>query len=155
MLGNVVPENVGEDSSRRFVLRAVVASLLAGMCFVVDLGPVGAVVGAGRVSVLHVASADKDLPVRDVWVYRPAVPDSRSLPVVDFFAVELSFDAVDDEALRSCLDNLPTSFALPKPTVDLLRVAGEIAAAAATGQFEFDVWIAERCNVAVAPFVDL
>jgi NTE family protein len=52
----------------------------------------------------------------------PAAATDDQLPVVDFFAVELSFDAVDDEALRSCLDNLPTSFALPKPTVDLLRV---------------------------------
>jgi len=51
----------------------------------------------------------------------PAAGTDDQLPVVDFFAVELSFDAVDDEALRSCLDNLPTSFALPKPTVDLLR----------------------------------
>lgn len=42
--------------------------------------------------------------------------------VVDFFAVELSFDAVDDDALRGCLDNLPTSFALPEKTVGLLRV---------------------------------
>jgi hypothetical protein len=44
------------------------------------------------------------------------------LRVVDFFAVELSFDAVDDNALRGCLDNLPTSFALPEKTVGLLRV---------------------------------
>lgn len=51
----------------------------------------------------------------------PAARTDDQLPVVDFFAVELSFDAVDDEALRSCLENLPTSFALPKPTVDLLR----------------------------------
>jgi predicted acylesterase/phospholipase RssA len=42
--------------------------------------------------------------------------------VVDFFAVELSFDAEDDDALRGCLDNLPTSFALPEKTVGLLRV---------------------------------
>jgi NTE family protein len=47
-------------------------------------------------------------------------PDQRR--VVDFFAVELSFDAVDDDALRGCLDNLPTSFVLPEKTVALLRV---------------------------------
>jgi S-formylglutathione hydrolase FrmB len=32
--------------------------------------------------VLHVASADRDVPIRDVYVYRPAVADSRLLPVV-------------------------------------------------------------------------
>ena len=31
---------------------------------------------------LHVASADRDVPVRDVWVYRPAVADTSRLPVV-------------------------------------------------------------------------
>jgi S-formylglutathione hydrolase FrmB len=36
------------------------------------------------VRVLHVASADRDVVVRDVWVYRPAVRDSRNLPVVYF-----------------------------------------------------------------------
>jgi hypothetical protein len=44
------------------------------------------------------------------------------LRVVDFFAVELSFDAVADDALRGCLENLPTSFTLPEKTVGLLRV---------------------------------
>ena len=38
----------------------------------------------GSVQVLHVASADADVPVRDVWVYRPPVPDSATLPVVYF-----------------------------------------------------------------------
>jgi NTE family protein len=56
----------------------------------------------------------------------PAAGTGDQLPAVDFFAVELSFDAVDDEALRSCLDNLPTSFALPKPTIDLLRVVARL-----------------------------
>jgi len=41
-------------------------------------------IGPGHVSVLHVRSADHDIPVRDVEVYRPDVPDSRSLPVVYF-----------------------------------------------------------------------
>ncbi len=36
------------------------------------------------VTVLHVASADDDVPVRDVYVYRPAVADSSRLPVVYF-----------------------------------------------------------------------
>lgn len=51
----------------------------------------------------------------------PAAVTDDELPVVDLFAVELSFDTVDDKELRLCLDNLPTSFALPKATVDLLR----------------------------------
>jgi S-formylglutathione hydrolase FrmB len=38
----------------------------------------------GRVEVLHVPSEDNDVPVRDVWVYRPPVPDSAQLPVVYF-----------------------------------------------------------------------
>lgn len=43
------------------------------------------------------------------------------LPRVDFHAVELSFDGLEDEALRLCMENLPTSFHLPVPTVMLLR----------------------------------
>jgi NTE family protein len=43
------------------------------------------------------------------------------LSQVALHAVELSFDAVEDEALRLCLENLPTSFSLPTPTVTLLR----------------------------------
>jgi hypothetical protein len=43
------------------------------------------------------------------------------LPQVALHAVELSFDAVEDETLRLCLENLPTSFSLPTPTVTLLR----------------------------------
>lgn len=51
-----------------------------------------------------------------------------SLPVpphVDWHAIELSFDMLDgadtDKALRDCMENLPTSFALPRSTVTLLR----------------------------------
>jgi S-formylglutathione hydrolase FrmB len=36
------------------------------------------------VTVLHVASADYDMPLRDVYVYRPAVADSSQLPIVYF-----------------------------------------------------------------------
>ena len=50
------------------------------------------------------------------------VTDADQMRVADFFAVELSFDAVADDALRGCLENLPTSFALPEKTVGLLRV---------------------------------
>lgn len=42
----------------------------------------GAVTGPGSVTILHVPSADSDLPVRDVYVYRPAVPKSVVLPVL-------------------------------------------------------------------------
>ena len=41
------------------------------------------------------------------------------------------------------------------PNGDMGRIAGQIAAAAAAGQFELDVRIAQRSHVAVAPFVDL
>ena len=50
------------------------------------------------------------------------ITSTDQLRVVDLFAVELSFDAVNDDALRGCLENLPTSFTLPEKTVALLRV---------------------------------
>ena len=34
---------------------------------------------------------------------------------------ELSFDRLTDEGLRRCIQELPTSFSLPRETVDLLR----------------------------------
>jgi NTE family protein len=38
-----------------------------------------------------------------------------------------SFDGLKDDALRECMESLPTSFALPVPTVTLLRqVAREL-----------------------------
>lgn len=40
------------------------------------------VVRPGTVTVLHVASADSDVPVRDVYVYRPGVPKGVVLPVL-------------------------------------------------------------------------
>jgi NTE family protein len=43
------------------------------------------------------------------------------LSPVDFYASELSFDSLDDEDLRHCMENLPTSFYLPEDTVTLLR----------------------------------
>lgn len=43
------------------------------------------------------------------------------LEPVDFYASELSFDSLDDEALRHCMENLPTSFSLPQDSVTLLR----------------------------------
>ncbi len=38
--------------------------------------------GPGTVTVLHVASADKDVQPRDVYLYRPAVPATVHLPVL-------------------------------------------------------------------------
>jgi predicted acylesterase/phospholipase RssA len=51
-------------------------------------------------------------------------PPSTVLPAVDYHAVELAFDAVPEERLRRCLENLPTSFALDDAQVTLLRRAG-------------------------------
>ena len=43
------------------------------------------------------------------------------LDPVDFYASELSFDSLDDDHLRLCMENLPTSFYLPEESVTLLR----------------------------------
>jgi NTE family protein len=48
-------------------------------------------------------------------------PPGGSLPAVRFFVSEVSFDAVDDAALRVYLQNLPTSFFLSDEAVDRLR----------------------------------
>jgi NTE family protein len=40
---------------------------------------------------------------------------------VAWHALELSFDGLADDALRVCMESLPTTFALPVPTVTLLR----------------------------------
>jgi len=75
----------------------------------------------GRVTVLHVASADTDVPIRDVWVYRPPVPDSAALPVV-YFLHGLPGQASDlfEAGGAAALDALFTSgvppFVLAAPT---------------------------------------
>jgi NTE family protein len=46
------------------------------------------------------------------------------IPPVEFFVIEVSFDAVADPAQREYLQNLPTSFALSNEAVDRLREAG-------------------------------
>ena len=54
-------------------------------------------------------------------------PEARlegDLPPADYHAIELSFDAISDERVRVCLENLPTSFALEEAQVTLLRQAG-------------------------------
>lgn len=53
-------------------------------------------------------------------------PDAARIPqpiLTDFTFAELSFDRIEDSRLRRCLQELPTSFTLPRDTVDLLRVA--------------------------------
>jgi S-formylglutathione hydrolase FrmB len=68
------------------VLAFVLLSILgiAGSTVVAGSAGCALAVARGHVEVLHVASADDDVPVRDVWVYRPPVPDSARLPVVYF-----------------------------------------------------------------------
>jgi predicted acylesterase/phospholipase RssA len=51
----------------------------------------------------------------------PAAKMPGVLEPVDFYALELSFDSLDDDGLRQCVENLPTSFYLPPDTVTLLR----------------------------------
>lgn len=48
---------------------------------------------------------------------------THAQPSVAWHVIELSFDALKDkdQSLRRCMENLPTSFKLPKPTVTLLR----------------------------------
>jgi predicted acylesterase/phospholipase RssA len=52
--------------------------------------------------------------------------DIPEVPHVDWYAVELAFDRLGDEALRECLESLPTSFTLPEATVTLLRQAARV-----------------------------
>jgi NTE family protein len=52
--------------------------------------------------------------------------DTPEVPHVDWYALELSFDRLGDETLRECLESLPTSFALPAPTIALLRQAARV-----------------------------
>jgi len=53
----------------------------------------------------------------------PAVPRIDNPLTSDFTFAELTFDDIADPHLRRCLQELPTSFSLPRKTVDLLRVA--------------------------------
>jgi hypothetical protein len=57
---------------------------------------------------------------------RKACPSASPIPnpiTAKFAFVELSFDRIRDDRLRRCLEELPTTFSLPKNTVDLLRVS--------------------------------
>lgn len=53
----------------------------------------------------------------------PDVPKIYNPITTDFTFSELSFDDMPDPRLRRCLQELPTSFSLPRKTVDLLRQA--------------------------------
>jgi S-formylglutathione hydrolase FrmB len=115
--------------SRRLFAHGLLACLIAGF-FIgvgvdtgigVDVGAAAAGLGPGSVSVLHVASADHDVSVRDVWVYRPAVPDSRTLPVVYFLhGVPGSGSDIFRSGAKTVLDHMFASgtppFVLAAPT---------------------------------------
>ena len=68
-------------------------------------------------------------------VLQDACKKGDILPVVahvDWHPFELSFDSLEDDALRECMESLPTTFALPKATVTLVRqVARELLEASA------------------------
>ena len=51
-------------------------------------------------------------------------PPRTVLPAVEYHAVEVAFDAVPEDHVRRCLENLPTTFVLQAPQVQLLRQAG-------------------------------
>jgi NTE family protein len=61
---------------------------------------------------------------REIQKTCPAARLPGTLAAVDYHAIELSFDGFADARLRDCLENLPTSFALPEAQVTLLRQAG-------------------------------
>lgn len=52
----------------------------------------------------------------------PAVKQISNPITTNFTFAELSFDRIPNPRLRRCLQELPTSFYLPRKTVDLLRV---------------------------------
>ncbi len=55
--------------------------------------------------------------------YCPTAPQINNPITTDFTFTELTFDDIPDPRLRRCLQELPTSFSLPRSTVDLLRSA--------------------------------
>jgi len=54
---------------------------------------------------------------------KPAFAPAARAPRAELFVVDVSFDAVTDAALRSELNQLPTTFVLPGASVDALRRA--------------------------------
>jgi len=55
--------------------------------------------------------------------YCPSAPRIANPIQTDFTFSALAFDDIPDPRLRRCLQELPTSFSLPRETVDLLRAA--------------------------------
>ena len=53
----------------------------------------------------------------------PSAPRISNPLTTDFSFTELTFDDISDTHLRTCLQELPTTFALPGKTVDLLRLS--------------------------------
>ena len=53
----------------------------------------------------------------------PLVTRLTNVPDADIYAIDVSFAALDDNAEREYLNNLPTSFVLPPEAVDRLRAA--------------------------------
>jgi predicted acylesterase/phospholipase RssA len=47
-----------------------------------------------------------------------------AMPKVDYYTIDVSFDAVEDAKERSFLQNLPTTFQLPPDQIDCLRGVG-------------------------------
>lgn len=60
---------------------------------------------------------------RRLGQYCPGAPQINNPITTDFTFVELTFDDIPDPHLRRCLQELSTSFSLPKETVNLLRIA--------------------------------
>ena len=53
----------------------------------------------------------------------PGTPRISNPLTTDFSFTELTFDDISDPHLRTCLQELPTSFELPGKTIDLLRLS--------------------------------
>jgi len=77
---------------------------------------------------MAVMSWRRDLKIAEMRLAGATLAEAEaSVPKIDTYMVEVSFDHVNDPQKRSHLKNLPTSFVLPAEDVDLLReVAGEL-----------------------------
>jgi len=53
----------------------------------------------------------------------PAAEQLVRVPSIELYAIDVSFDALKDDAERAYLNDLPTSFVLPAEAVDRLRAA--------------------------------
>lgn len=55
---------------------------------------------------------------------KQCVPEIDMPPQIEFFPVEVAFEYIEADAERNWFKNLPTSFELPRDTVDKLRAVG-------------------------------